>query len=308
MKPNQLRTFLAVVEQQSIRGAARLLSVSQPAVTNAMRELEADLGVVLLERSVSGVRLTPYGQAFEPRARFLLSEMRRTREELDEIREGNVGRVSLAASTSVALTLLPSAFREFRSLSPGIDVRLSEASLPTSLAKLRDGSVDIIVSQMMEPSQSEFHITPLYSSPLVVAVRSGHSLARSRSLRELSDAEWLLPYDRETAPHLLELLFAAQGATLPKRIVQCTSTAMGLRLVGTQDLIGVFLETLAQTEFKHYGIKRLKLREPLQALVICIITRRDSQLTPAAQRFFDCIRRQALLAPVSSPDAASLVS
>jgi LysR family transcriptional regulator of abg operon len=300
MKPNQLRTFLTVIEQRSIRGAARHLGVSHPAVTSSMRGLEADLGVILLERSVAGIRLTPYGQAFEPRARFLLSEMRRAREELHQIREGNVGRVSLAASTSVALTVLPGAFREFRRASPGIDVRLSEASLPTSLARLRDGSVDLIVSQMMEPSQNEFDITPLYASPLVAAIRSGHPLAGSRSLRELSDAEWLLPYDMETAPHLLELLFAAHGARLPKRIVQCTSTAMGLRLVGTQDLIGVFLETLAQTEFKHYGIKRLKLSEPLQALVICIITRRDSQLTPAAQRFFDCIRRQALSAPPPS--------
>jgi LysR family transcriptional regulator of abg operon len=137
----------------------------------------------------------------------------------------------------------------------------------------------------------------LYATALVVAMRRGHPLLRSRSLRELSDAEWLLPYDMETAPHLLELLFAAHGATLPKRIVQCTSTAMGLRLVGTQDLVAVFLETVAQTEFKHYGIKQLKLTEPLQALMICIISRRDSELTPAAQRFFDCVRLQALSTP-----------
>jgi LysR family transcriptional regulator of abg operon len=296
MKPNQLRSFLAVVEQKSIRGAARQLGVSQPAVTNTMRELEADLGVSLLERSVAGIRLTPYGYAFEPRARFLLSEMRRTREELEQIREGNVGQVSLAVSTSVALTLLPGAFRKFRSLSPDVDVRLSEASLPTSLSKLRDGSVDFILSHILDYSQSEFHVTPLYSTALVAAIRKGHPLARSRRLHELSGMEWLLPYDTETAPQLLDLLFTANGATQPKRIVHCTSTAIGLRLVGTQDLAAVFVESVAHSEFKHYGIERVSLADPLPAIVICIISRRDSQLTPAAKRFFECIENEALTA------------
>ena len=58
MKPQQLRTFLAVAEHRSIHAAARALFVSQPAVTRTMRELERDLDVPLLRRSISGVELT----------------------------------------------------------------------------------------------------------------------------------------------------------------------------------------------------------------------------------------------------------
>ena len=82
MKPNQLLAFVAVVEQMSIRGAARTLGISQPAVTKIVRELEREVGAPLVERSVKGVRLTPYGEAFAPRARLLLSDMRRARDEI----------------------------------------------------------------------------------------------------------------------------------------------------------------------------------------------------------------------------------
>ena len=63
MKPNQLHAFVAVVEQMSIRAAARVLGISQPAVTKIVRELEREVDAPLVERSVKGVRLTPFGEA-----------------------------------------------------------------------------------------------------------------------------------------------------------------------------------------------------------------------------------------------------
>jgi Bacterial regulatory helix-turn-helix protein, lysR family len=79
MKPNQLLAFVAVVDQMSIRGAARAIGISQPAVTKIVRELERELGVALVERA-RGVRLAPCGEAFAPRAWLLLADMQRARD------------------------------------------------------------------------------------------------------------------------------------------------------------------------------------------------------------------------------------
>ncbi len=291
MKPNQLRAFLTVVEQQSIRAAARELGVSQPAITSAMRELEADLGVPLLERSVAGVRCTPYGQAFAPRARLMLSEMQSSRDELTQLRDGDVGRVSVAFGTAIAYTLLPLVFQSFRAQSPGVAIRLSEASLPTSYARLRDGSLDMLVSHMMEGSQDEFQLTSLYTAEPVIVVREGHPLAQCTRLSELSAMEWLLPYDSQTAPQLLQRFFEASGTGIPERILQCTSTAMALRLAGTQDVVAWFVDSLPEEEFRHHGICRIPIVDRLPGFEVGILTRPQSVLTPAAQRLYDCIRR-----------------
>lgn len=293
MKPNQLRAFLTVVEQLSIRGAARELGVSQPAITSAMRELESDLGVPLLERSVAGVRCTPYGEAFEPRARLMLSEMQSSRDELQQLRDGDVGRVSVAFATAIAHTLLPLVFKSFRAQSPGVAIRLSEASLPTSYAKLRDGSLDMLVSHLMEGSQDEFHVTPLYTAAPVVVVREGHPMAHCTRLSELGGMEWVLPYDSQTALHLLRRFFEASGDLIPGRILQCTSTAMALRLVGTQDIVGWFVDSFPEAEFHHQGIRKIPIEDKLPGFEICILTRPQSVLTPAAKRFFDCVRRES---------------
>ena len=99
MKPNQLLAFVAVAEQMSIRGAARVLGISQPAVTKIVRELERVVGAPLVARSVKGVELTAYGEAFAPRARLLLADMRRARDEIAQIRDGATGKISVAVST-----------------------------------------------------------------------------------------------------------------------------------------------------------------------------------------------------------------
>jgi DNA-binding transcriptional LysR family regulator len=293
MKPNQLRAFLTVVEQHSIRGAARELGVSQPAVTSAMRELEADLGVPLLERSVAGVRLTSYGEAFEPRARLMLSEIQSSRDELRQLRDGDVGRVSVAFATAIAHMLLPLVIKSFRAQSPGVAIRLSEASLPTTYGKLRDGSLDMLVSHMMEGSQDEFHVTPLYTAAPVVVVREGHPMAHCTRLSELAGMEWVLPYDSQTAPQLVRRFFEASGNQIPGRILQCTSTAMALRLVGTQDIVGWFVDSFPEAEFHHHGMRKINIIDKFPGFEISILTRPQSVLTPAAQRFFDCVRREA---------------
>jgi DNA-binding transcriptional LysR family regulator len=301
MKPNQLRAFLTVVEQHSIRGAARELGVSQPAITSAMRELEADLGVPLLERSVAGVRCTPYGEAFEPRARLMLSEMQSSRDELQQLRDGDVGRVSVAFGTAIAHTLLPRVFEAFRVQSPGVAIRLSEASLPTSYAKLRDGSLDLLVSHMMEGSQDEFQLTSLYTAQPVIVAREGHPMAGCTRLSELRAMEWLLPYDSQTAPQLLQRFFEASGNPVPERILQCTSTAMALRLAGTQDVVAWFVDSLPEAEFRHWGIRRIPIVDRLPAFEVGILTRPQSVLTPAAQRFFDCVCRAARALAAGTP-------
>ncbi|MDQ0590140.1 LysR substrate-binding domain-containing protein [Variovorax paradoxus] len=293
MKPNQLHAFVAVVEQMSIRAAARVLGLSQPAVTKIVRELEREVGAPLVERSVKGVRLTEYGEAFAPRARLLLADMRRARDEIAQIRDGVKGTVSMAVSASFALTVLPVAFKDFHTRLPAVQVQFSEAVLPMMLSRLREGYLDFAVAHVVPGTlDAEFEALELFPVQLVIGMRERHPLRASRSLRELYTAEWILPGDgdhfsgRDTISPLLPL-----GLPPPARVIQGQSVTVALALVGTMDLIGMFVEPLVRLAFKRHGIRRVEVEEPLPTLSVCVIRRRGQLLTPAAQHFVECIQR-----------------
>lgn len=292
MKPKQLQAFVTVAEQTSIRGAARTLGISQPAVTRTIRELERELGVSLVERGVGGVRLTVYGSAFLPRARLLLEDMRHAREELVQIRDGATGKVAVAVSTSFALTLMPAVFRDFHARWPRVDMQFSEGVLPWMLSQLRGGHVDLAVAHVMPGTlDPQFEATELFPVRLAVGVRSRHPLRRARSIRELHGAEWILPGEDEMGRESVAPFFAPLGLTPPARVVQGHSVTVALELVGQTDLVGLFVEPLAQIAFRRHGICRVELDEPLPMLSVCVLRRRGRLLTPAAQHFVDCVQR-----------------
>jgi LysR family transcriptional regulator of abg operon len=294
MKPNQLLAFVAVVEQMSIRGAARTLGISQPAVTKIVRELEREVGAPLVERSVKGVRLTPYGEVFAPRARLLLSDMRRARDEIAQIRDGATGKVVVAVSTSVALTFLPEAFRAFHARLPAVDVQFSEAVLSHMLARLRDGHLDFAVAHVIPGTlPAEFESIDLFPVQLAVGVRAGHPLRGSRSLRELHGAEWVLPGPGELGRESVTPLFSPMGLTPPARMILGESVTVALGLVGHMDLIGLFVEPLVELAFRHHGIVRVDVKETLPALQVCVLRRKGHQLTPAARHLVECIQQAA---------------
>lgn len=292
MKISQLRSFLSVAEHGSIRGAARALGITQPAVTQAMRELEASLEVPLLQRSTLGVELTVYGKSLARRGNLINREIEQALAEISQLRDGSTGLVSVAMSTAVALHLLPKGFADFRAKFPLVELRLSEASLPSTLPRLVDGSVDFMVSHLLPGTLPGWHVQPLYSTSMVVAARKGHPVHAAVDVEGFAGWEWLLPYDG-SAPDLLERLFSHRHIPIPKRIVRCSSSAMGLKLVGSSDLVGVFVDTMVVPEFPHYGIEKVPFPDPLAFLEVSVISRPGAILSPAATNFLGCLHAGA---------------
>ncbi|MDX1375438.1 MAG: LysR family transcriptional regulator, partial [Burkholderiales bacterium] len=94
MRLTQIQQFLAVVDAGSIRGAARELGLSQPALTKSLRQLEDELGATLVTRSVRGAQATEFGRAFLARARAVSADLRRAREEIAQLRGAREGSLA----------------------------------------------------------------------------------------------------------------------------------------------------------------------------------------------------------------------
>lgn len=107
MNVTQLRAFVSVVEYGSFSEAARVMGLSQPAVTMQIQGLESDLGVTLLERHYRRIEMTEAGRALLPYARTVLGEMEAAREEIERLADQVGGHLRLAASTTPGQYVLP---------------------------------------------------------------------------------------------------------------------------------------------------------------------------------------------------------
>ena len=289
MKPHQLHAFLAMAELGGIRAAARQLGVSQPAVTRTVRELEASLGVPLVLRSARGIELTDYGKAFRVRARLLVEETRRAREEIEQIKQGLTGLVRLGVSSLPAMVLLPEAYTRFRAVMPQADLHCIDGQLPIGIPLLRSGELDFLVTQVL-PDHIDKDMTAeaLFTTELTAAARVGHPRIRARSLATLAQDEWT----GWTKP-MVQSLFTEHGLAPPQRILTSHSLEVTQALVEKTDLVSLFSLPLVERKLVKHGIRAIHVRETLPVLTVSVVMRRDARLTPAAAQFLGILRELA---------------
>lgn len=293
VKNHQLRAFIAVAQHKSIRGAARALGLTQPAITRIVRELESDLAVPLVRRSAAGIELTEFGEALEVRARLLVEEIRKTHEELSRIKNGAAGKVALAVSPTVAMTVLPRAFDLFSAQMPSARIELSENSPTPGMDGLRDGTLDLIVTHLLdEPEQpflSEFESLLLFRCPVVIGVRHGHPRKDVSCLSALLDDRWCLQSYGCDGNELGNAIFRKNRLAQPRQIMHDQSFTVGLGLTISTDTLGLFTQPLFDSQCVPLGMQAIRVSDHLPAVSVAIVRRRAALPTLAAQRFMECL-------------------
>lgn len=138
-----LRLFLNVVDSGSITAGCKLSHLALASASSRIRGIEEALGVALLERSRSGVRLTPAGEAVEYHARLVLQQLERMQGEIGEYAGGLAGKVRLLANTAAVTDYLPEALSAFLTVNPGIDIDLQERPSHMIVSQLTSRVADL---------------------------------------------------------------------------------------------------------------------------------------------------------------------
>ena len=295
MKLNHLRDVVAVAEHGSLRAAARHLCMAQPAITRSIREVEQELGASLFERHAKGVRLTEIGEAFVRRASTVQFELRRAREEVEQLKGRNTGEVSVALSTASSLSLMPSAMVAFRKRYPEVVLKISESFFQAIEPEILAGAVDFYVGPVdVAAAAQQFDVEKLFDNRRVVLARKGHPLSDVRTLRDLTDAEWIRPVLSGGSKDVdFDLLFEEQGYPKPKVALHARSAMVTLLAILNSDMLTVLPQQWQDLPLIADVTQRLLLDEPLAGAPICIVRRRDMPLTPLAEVFCDLLRRAA---------------
>ncbi|MEI5665964.1 LysR substrate-binding domain-containing protein [Bosea sp. CCNWLW174] len=292
MKLDHFEEVVAIAERGSMRAAARHLQIAQPALTRSLALLERELGAPLFERRARGVVATPLGDAFVARARSILTEIRRTREEVEQLRGAGTGTVTVGLSIAAHLALLPPSLRPFRARYPDIRLHIIEGFYPTLEERLRDGSVDFYIgpdggAQPVPQLSREV----LFHNRRIVLCRAGHPLAAATSLRELVGEDWVTTSITADAGDEINAFFARHGLPPPRLAVRSQSALTLLTCLANSDLLAMVPAQWERFEMTGKALTTIRIEEELTAPPLVLIRRSDLPLTPAALSLLDLMRR-----------------
>ena len=232
MELRHLRYFVAVVEEGSLTVAAeRRLHTAQPSLSRQIRDLEDEVGVPLLMRSVRGIKPTASGKAFLEHARLAIAETEAAIEAAQRAARPQTQRFALGFLTGQEMEWLPEAMNTLKDQLPHIEVSVSSHYSPSLADALVRGKLDLAFMRREENTPSLEYKT-VFTEPLVVVLPSDHPLAAldSISAKELESESFLGMSD--TGPALQKIIdeyFARCGIHIrPSQKVDNLAMAMSL--------------------------------------------------------------------------------
>lgn len=293
MKLHQLRDISAIAEHGSLRAAARSLRLAQPALTRSVHNLEHELGAALFERRSRGMTPTAVGAAFLKRARAIMNDIQRARDEAEQIGGAGSAHGTVVAGLSGAahVAMLPRALTRFRARYPDVLLRMIEGLYPTLESGLKDGSVDFYVGPKPErAAPKELMIEKLFDNTRAIMARIGHPLANATSLDALAGAEWVTTSITHRATEELGAVFARKRLPPPRLVMQTQSALSVIMAVAYSDALCMLPIQFAEFELIKKVLVQIRIEESLPASPIVMVRRAGLSLTPAAQHFADLLR------------------
>ncbi len=277
-----LRTFLVVTEERHFGRAAERLNIAQPAVSQQIKRLEKDLGAAVLRRTTRTVELTDVGRHLQARARMILMEVDRTEVEVQQIRRGRAGRVSIGFVGTATYDVLPQVSRRLRAELPEVDLEMHGEQLsPTLLQMLADRRVDLAVVRNPQPGNN-FDAVHLRTEPLIVALPAdvaGHE-KHPVALKDLRDKTFVThPSGYQSAMFGAVMDACHQAGFTPHEVIEVRETSTMVAFVAAG--LGVALVPASVRSLALDGVSYRRLSDVHIDTELQLVNRRE-ELSAAA--------------------------
>lgn len=282
MKPSlrQIECFQAVAELGSFSRAAERMNTTQPALSQAIRDLETGLGARLFDRTTRRVDLTEAGQAFAASAFVVLAELDRAVSNVQDLGQLRRGRLRIAAPPLLAAAVLPAVLRETAAQHPDLSLQVEDLGTDAIVEQVRNGRADLGLGTF-QPGEEGVVVTPVLRDRLMVFLAADHALADQTELTWAQIAgQPQVALTRESGLRLLaEVGFESAGQPYrPALEVHQIHTA--LALVEQAGLIAV-LPAYAKAAVHARAILARALTTPDIAREVALLRARDRSPSPA---------------------------
>lgn len=287
----QMRYVEALARLGHFGHAADAVSVTQPALSMQVKEVETMLGTALFERGARQVRLTAFGEAFVARVRAILRSVDELQDFARAASDRLAGRLRIGVIPTVAPYILPRIIGRLTAAHPGLDLHLRETVTPRLLEELAEGRLDAAIVAL-PVSESALAEVPLFSENFVL-------------VRPATDAEKPVP-DRERLREMRLLLleeghcfrdqalsFCDLPAQRPRELMDGSSLATLVQMVGAGIGVTLIPEMAVAVETRSAPVAVTRFRDPQPSRTIGMVWRRTSPLAPQLQQIAEVVRDAA---------------
>jgi len=292
MELSQLETFLAVAEEKSFSRAALKLHRTQPAVSQVIRKLEADVGETLFDRAARDGSLTAAGALLRDYALRLMALRREATSALGELKSLERGRLQLAANEYTCMYLLPAidAFRrEFPQISVAVHRTLA-SRIPDEL-NLRSFEIGVLT---FRPDPALFRSIAVYADSLALVVNPGHPLAGAGrvSISDLGQENFIA--HNVTSPQRRRVIEAFQRYRTPLNMgIELPTIEAIKRFVAMGNGVALVPHLAVARELDTGELVRVSVDELEARRILRLVHRRQATLSYAARAFLRTVRAMA---------------
>lgn len=270
------------------------LGTTQPAVSKAIADLEAIIGVALFDRSRRALALTAEGEAF---ARFAQAGIATIGQGLDTLRStrDGVSSVAFGALPSVTADVVPRALLAFARSPLACRTLVESGPSPYLLGLLRRGAIDFVVGRLARPEAMEgLSFEQLYSERLALAVRRNHPLAAEErvTLQQAARYPWLMPPRDAIIRPAVDALLIAGGVSRLTGEIETVSNSLGRALTLKGDAVWAISESVVADDLASGRLVRLAADMSATLGPIGITTRTAAEIPAPAGELIGCIRAE----------------
>lgn len=287
MELRHLRYFVAVAEERHFGRAADRLRMAQPPLSQQIKQLEEQLGTLLLARTTRKVELTPAGELLLERGRRILEELESLESDVAQVGSGVKGILRIGFTGSATYRLMPRVVREAKEQLPGLQLKVrGEMLTPQLISGLEEHALDVGV--LRPPVDSDrLELRPLERDELIAALPHDHPLAAEErlSLQQLA-GEQFISYPRDSVVYRIFMEACRKAGFAPSVVQEAreTSTLLSFVAAGT----GVALIPAATRTFSLAGTVFRPLADP-PAVELAVAWRAGDQ-RPMLARFIELMQ------------------
>lgn len=293
-KQRHIDCFIAIVRQGSIARASELLSLTQPAVSRTLADLEQILGARLMERSRTGITLTAAGETFLRYAAASSSALDEGISQIAQSRRDQAHAVNIGVLPNLAAGLMPKAVLRFKEAHGAVPVRIFTGTNTSLMQSLREGNLDLVVGRLPAPGDmSGLTFTALFQEELSVIVRPGHALCveddPGRIGEMIAACTVLIPVSGTIIRESAEQLLISLSGGLAPNIIEVVSVEFGRAYVEASQAVWIVPLGAIEHDLEEGRLIRLPLDTAATRGTVGITQRKGLRLSPLARELAEHI-------------------
>ena len=285
MEMRELRSFVLLGQQLHFGRTARLLNLSQPALTKQIRKIEEDLGWLLFQRGKHGTKLTSAGETFLEEAKLIVSGFDRLLERGRRLAQGEIGRLRIGFGFHT-FELVPRVIARLRRVAPAVEISLRDMSTAEQIEALRNRRID--AGFVRAPVSKEFESMPVIDDRLILVTSKNSGLPQKATLRDCTKQPFIL-ISNERAPtfrrHALAL--CAKHGFHPRLIQDTSEVTTSLALARAN--LGVTLIPQSFGTAHITGVRVHDLDDPEASWAVSAAWRKGDT-NPVLKRFIELLK------------------